>query len=206
MSHYQKQFLCRVSQALGKIWKTLNEGFAECDTRQRKLDELYISNGFFAEYFLSGTRQSFYRVSLGTWQRKVAVTAPGNGDGACVTLGKGSLFAERQLYRHSAKKLHVGPFTRSFAKRITWHSAKAPSLPSARWTSTRQRDHQRTPLSVPLPSAFVGTRQSLLVCRVPRPQHSTKRLYRCLGVHSLSSAMTLTLNKESLCRVLHMKS
>jgi hypothetical protein len=44
---------------------------AKADTRQRKLDELYIGNGFFAEYFLSGTRQ-----------RKVAVAALGNGDGA----------------------------------------------------------------------------------------------------------------------------
>jgi hypothetical protein len=46
-----------VSEALGKAWKTLGEGFAECDTRQRELGELYIGNGFFAEYF--------YRVTLG---------------------------------------------------------------------------------------------------------------------------------------------
>jgi hypothetical protein len=96
-----------VSEALGKAYKTLGEGFAECDTRQRKLDELYIGNDFFVEYFLSGTRQSvtlgkesstnyisattslsstFYRalgrVSLGTRQRKAAVMALGNGDGA----------------------------------------------------------------------------------------------------------------------------
>jgi hypothetical protein len=38
-----------VSEALGKAWKTLGEGFAECDTRQRELSEMYIGNDFFAE-------------------------------------------------------------------------------------------------------------------------------------------------------------
>jgi hypothetical protein len=52
----------------------------------------------------------------------------------------------------------VGPFTMAFAERIRLHSAKAPSLPSARRTSSRQRDHQQTPFSVPLPSAIGGTR------------------------------------------------
>jgi hypothetical protein len=80
--HYQKQALCRVSEALGEAWKTLGEGFAECDTRQRELGELYIGNDFFAEYFLSGTRQILCRVSQGTRQRKVAITVAGNGDGA----------------------------------------------------------------------------------------------------------------------------
>jgi hypothetical protein len=50
--NYRNQALCRVSEALGKAWKTLGEGFAECDTQQRELDELYIDNSFFDEYFL----------------------------------------------------------------------------------------------------------------------------------------------------------
>jgi hypothetical protein len=58
-----------VTEALGKAWKTLDEGFAECDTRQRELGELYIGNDFFAEYFLPDTQQ-----------RKVVITAAGNGD------------------------------------------------------------------------------------------------------------------------------
>jgi hypothetical protein len=33
---------------------TLDEGFVDCDTRQKRLGELYIGNGFFVEYFLSG--------------------------------------------------------------------------------------------------------------------------------------------------------
>jgi hypothetical protein len=64
--HYQNQALCRVPEALGK-------NFSDCDTQQRELGEQYIGNDFFAEYFLLGTRQ-----------RKAAVTAPSNGDGAFV--------------------------------------------------------------------------------------------------------------------------
>jgi hypothetical protein len=52
-AHYWNQALCRVPEALGKV-------FAECDTRQRELGEQYIGNGFFAEYFLSGTRHIRY--------------------------------------------------------------------------------------------------------------------------------------------------
>jgi hypothetical protein len=51
-----------VLEALGKASKTLGEVFAECDTRQRGLDEQYIDNRFFAEYFLSGTWQRLCRV------------------------------------------------------------------------------------------------------------------------------------------------
>jgi hypothetical protein len=71
-----------VSKTLGKAWNTLGKGFAECDTRQSKLGELYIDNDFFAEYFLSGTRQRLCRVLEGTRQIKVAITAKGNSDGA----------------------------------------------------------------------------------------------------------------------------
>jgi hypothetical protein len=37
LRHYQKRALCRVLEALGKALKTLGKGFAECDTRQRRL-------------------------------------------------------------------------------------------------------------------------------------------------------------------------
>jgi hypothetical protein len=33
------------------VFEALGKGFAECDTRQRKLGKLYIGNDFFAEYF-----------------------------------------------------------------------------------------------------------------------------------------------------------
>jgi hypothetical protein len=94
----------------------------------------------------------------------------------------------------------MGPFTSSIAERIRRHSAKATSLPSDRLTSTRQRYHLWAPLLVSLLTALGGTRQCLLLCRVPRPHHSVKRLYRCLGVPSLPSVLTLTLGKIPLCR------
>jgi hypothetical protein len=87
-AHYRNRALCRVSEALGKAWKTLSKAFAECDTRQKDLNKQYIGNNFFAEYFLSDTRP-------GTRQRKAAVTTPGNRDG---------VFAECSKW-HSAKKL-----------------------------------------------------------------------------------------------------
>jgi hypothetical protein len=74
--HYRKRTLCRVPEALGKTVKTLGKGFAQCRTRQRRLVKQCIGKAFFAEYFFSGTRQ---RGS--TRQRKVAVTATGDGDG-----------------------------------------------------------------------------------------------------------------------------
>jgi hypothetical protein len=49
--------LCRVPRALGKALKTLGKGFAECHTRQRRLDKKCIDKIFFVEYFFSGTRQ-----------------------------------------------------------------------------------------------------------------------------------------------------
>jgi hypothetical protein len=68
-----------VSEALGKVWKTLGEGFAECDTRQKRLGELsamtYLPNTFY--------RALDKNLPLGTRQRNVAVTAPGDGNGAC---------------------------------------------------------------------------------------------------------------------------
>jgi hypothetical protein len=58
-------------------------------------------------------------------------------------------------------------------------------------------------MSGTLPSAWCGTRQSVLLCRVPEPLHLAKNLYRCPGLGSLPSVMVLTLGKEVLCRVLH---
>jgi hypothetical protein len=86
-THYRTQLLCRVSQALGKGYFTLGKDFAECNTRQRMLGELYIGNNLFAEYFLC-------RVPFDTRQRKVTVTTPSDGDGS---------FAECLLW-HSAKR------------------------------------------------------------------------------------------------------
>jgi hypothetical protein len=61
----------------------------------------------------------------------------------------------------------------------------------------------RVPMSGSLPSARSGTRQSVLLCRVPETLHSTKNLCQCPGLGSLPSVMALTLGKAPLCRVLH---
>jgi hypothetical protein len=37
--HYWKLLICRVTEALSKAWKTLNEGFVECHTQQRRLSD-----------------------------------------------------------------------------------------------------------------------------------------------------------------------
>jgi hypothetical protein len=70
MHHYRNRQLCRVLEALGKALKTLGNDFAKCRTRQRELSTQCIGKAFFVEYFFSGTRQ-----------KKVAVTAPVDGDG-----------------------------------------------------------------------------------------------------------------------------
>jgi hypothetical protein len=54
----------------------------------------------------------------------------------------------------------------AFAECPTWHSAKAPSLSSAFWTSARQIRLQWGPFLVPLPSARGCTWQRLPLCRV----------------------------------------
>jgi hypothetical protein len=58
-------------------------------------------------------------------------------------------------------------------------------------------------MSGTLSSAWYGTRQSVLLCRVPESLHLAKNLYRCPGLGCLPSAMVLTLGKAPLCRVLH---
>jgi len=63
LKHYGKQGLCRVPTALGK-------SFAERCTRHRPLGEKKVGKAFFAEYHLSGTRQSLCRVSTGHSAKK----------------------------------------------------------------------------------------------------------------------------------------
>jgi hypothetical protein len=101
--------------------------------------------------------------------------------------------------RHSAKALSL-PSVHCIDTRqrsSPWAPLPGP-LSSARLTSTRQKDHPRPLLSVPLPSALGGTRQSLLLCRV-QGHNTRQRGFTGAQV----SAMTLTLGKVPLCRVLH---
>jgi hypothetical protein len=116
-----------------------------------------------------------------------------------------------------------GPFASPFAECSKRHSAKALSLPSTSWTSSRQREHQWTPLPVSFSSALRGTRQRFSLyrvpaglalgngstsgllcqslCRVPQPHHSAKKVYRFSGVPSLPSAIVTVFGKVTLYRV-----
>jgi len=60
-SHYRKQSLCRVPQALGKAQKTLSKGFAKRNTRQTAHGIYSAGKRLFAECFLSGNRQRLCR-------------------------------------------------------------------------------------------------------------------------------------------------
>jgi hypothetical protein len=87
-------------EALGKAYKTLDEGFAECDSQQRSLDDLHNGNDFFVEYFLSGTWKKTLRSSIrySTRKKQRQVTATETVPSATVTLGKASLVAECLQY------------------------------------------------------------------------------------------------------------
>jgi hypothetical protein len=182
-SHCRTQLLCRVSQTLDKGYFTLGKGFAECNTRQRTLGELYIGNSLFAEYFLSGTRQRFCRVPSDTRQRKVTVTVPSDGDGS---------FAECLLW-HSAKRLILpsvcarGPRQR----RVQWAPPPDP-VPRAP-LGTRQRSllcRVSGGLALGKESSSGPLCQSL--CRVPWQQHSAKMALPVPRFPSLPSAMVST--------------
>jgi hypothetical protein len=108
---------------------TLDKGFAECNTRQRTLGELYIGSGLFAEYFMSDTRQRICRVPFDTRQRKVTVTAASDGDGS---------FAECLLW-HSAKR-PILPSTCYHGPRQRRVQRAPPPVPVPRaLVGTRQR-------------------------------------------------------------------
>jgi hypothetical protein len=64
MSHYRKQLLCLVSEAINKTWKPFGEVFVECDTRQISLGGLYIGKRLLCRVLFVGCR-----VSTGTRQR-----------------------------------------------------------------------------------------------------------------------------------------
>jgi hypothetical protein len=115
--HYRKQLLCRVCEALGKATR---RRLCRVWYSTKKFVELYIGNDFFTKYFLSSTRQ-----------RKVVITAPSDDDGDCAewhgdTRQKSSPWA---------------PLSVPLPRVLGGTRQRLPLLPSARQTSTRQRDH-----------------------------------------------------------------
>jgi hypothetical protein len=107
---YERAFSCT----------TGTDYFVECqsleNTRQtlcRGLGEMYIVNGLFAKCIMLGTRQSLCRVTPGTRQRKVTMTATSDGDKA---------FVECLLVWHLAKEAQMGPTATSMPRVTSWHS------------------------------------------------------------------------------------
>jgi hypothetical protein len=165
--------------------RALGKKIAECHLTLDKetLGELYIGNSFFAEYFLSGTRQKICRVSFDTRQRKVTVTAPSDGDGS---------FVECLLW-HSAKRLilpsvcYSGPRQR----RVQW--APPPAPVSRALVGTRQRMllcRVSSGLALDKESSSGPLCQSLF--RVPWQQHSAKMALPVPRFPSLPSAIVST--------------
>ena len=153
------------------------------NTRQRMIGELYIDNGLFAEYFLSGTRQRICRVPFDTRQRKVTVTAPSDGDGS---------FAECLLW-HSAKRpiLPSVCYHDPRQRRLQWAPPPVP-VPRA-LVGTRQRRllcRVSSGLALDTESSSGPLCQSL--CRVPWQQHSAKMAFPVPRFPSLPSAIVST--------------
>jgi len=92
--HYRKQELCRVLKTHGEAQKTLGKGFAECYIRQTAHDVHCDGKSFFAECFLSCTRQRLCRVlkpTLGKKKVKSNVTARRRSGRVCrVSNGTGT--------------------------------------------------------------------------------------------------------------------
>jgi hypothetical protein len=126
--HYRNQSLCRVPEALGEALKTLSkEDSAKSASAKASLPSA----------FSQALGKPLCRVPESIRQRKVAVTAPGDGDGD---------FAECCL---------EDTRQRSYLCRVSsrQHSAKSPP--------------ERVPMSGSLSSVLCGTRQSRPLCRVP---------------------------------------
>ena len=70
--HYRNLEVCRVPTAHGEAQKTLGKGFAVCYARQIALGVYRVGKRFFAECFLSGTRQTLCRVLNLTLGKKKA--------------------------------------------------------------------------------------------------------------------------------------
>jgi hypothetical protein len=123
LHHYRKRALCRMSEALGKAVKTLDKGFTECRTQQRRLGKQCIGKPFFVEYFFSGTRQR----GLPSAREHSAKKNGRYGDGVTETASLPSVC----LVALGKEPVRQGSHVRFFAECSVRHSAKRASLPSA---------------------------------------------------------------------------
>jgi hypothetical protein len=123
------------------------------------------------------------------------------------TVHRQSLLCRVLFLGHSAKRFAECQTTLNKEKQLLRQRVtETASLPSV-LGDTRSVRHstknppERVPMSGSLPSAWHGTRQSVLLYQVSRTLHSAKNLYKCPGLGSLLSAMVWTLGKAPLCRV-----
>ena len=125
-------------------------------------------------------------------------------EGSAYSASTKAVFAE---YFFSGTRQSGLPSAREHSTKKSSHygdgMTETESLPSVYLTALGKESARGVPLSGTLPSAWYGTRQSVVLCRVSEPLHSAKNLYRCLGLGSLPSAMPLTLGKAPLCWVSH---
>jgi hypothetical protein len=104
----------------------------------------------------------------GTWERKVTVTVPSDGDGA---------FAECSADRHSTKGTPMGPHSIFCAECARQHSAKKGTFAECLWAGHSTKE------------ALVGLEH--ILCVECTSWHSAK-------ISSLLSATTITLDNEPL--------
>jgi hypothetical protein len=171
LSHYRNQLLCRVSETHGKVYFTLGNGFAECNTRQRTLG-LYIGNSLFAEYFLSGT-----------WQRKVTVTAPSDGDGS---------FAECLQCNSAKRPILPSVCSRGPRQRLVQWTPPPVPVPRALIGTRQRRLLCRVSGGLALDKEPSSGPLCQYLCRVPWQQHSAKMSLPVPRFPSLPSAIVST--------------
>ena len=114
-SRYSRRVLCR---ALGKEGFALGKAFAECCTRQRAVGISLHGKGFFAECFLSGTRQSLCRVRTDKNPKK--------WEKMDFLIGRGP---------HRPAPAHIRHFSRKFHSNAA-DGIRTRDLPCARTSST----------------------------------------------------------------------
>jgi hypothetical protein len=80
---------------------------------------------------------------------------------------------------------------------LVWHLANKEPLPSACWSSTRQRG-SHGPMHRLYAECAADTHQRLLICRVPRPLHAENNLYWFQGVPPLPSVTLGKVTRDPL--------
>ena len=174
--------------ALGKEGFALGKVFVECCTRQRAVGISLHDKGFFAECYISGTRQRISRVPRRHSTKKscsdgqVTVTAP----------------LPSATRRHSAKKYVFYFFLKNtLPSACIWHSAKLVfffvfgfSLPSAVGRHSAKQFSLSSVLSMALGKARKLSVPDSQLCRVSHDTRQRSEKFNFFLVFSLPSLQT----------------